>query len=518
MRRHHLSLAAILFALSLQNLPARTLEEQNARVEALLPELRRDALRYRRAFDTPGMAIAVVTRNRIYPLVSGVCEAGQSRPVRPATRFQYASVSKPITATFAAMLVSEGKLDWDDRLHDLLPNVRFANPRPTRLTTIRDLLSQRSGLPGSAGEFLEGLGQPQGRILRQMRFVSTGKNFRRNWAYSNFGITLGGVAAAKAAQQRFPAALRQQFMRRIGMNRATARYRQFERTPNRASLHYIFDGKPMPAFFRDANAQAPGGGVSGSVLDLAAFLQLHLNHGMVGNRQIVDPAELDECYRRYSDLGHGRHGADPRDRAFYGMCWDITVKPDGTEYISHGGAFSAGARTLVTFRRADDIGIVVLTNSFPSLLPEAITDVFFQRYDTGRVRGGTLATYLERNKQIIPPEFTKLLFGLVDTPAQINGRPLSAYAGRYRNDYIGNFHLFQAFDPESGHDALFFQATPLHLRTKVQMDPSNGDLIARTGEGNLLDLEFRDFDGEKFRTLVLPGAAEVGWQKLERAP
>ncbi len=35
----------------------------------------------------------------------------------------------------------------------------------------------------------------------------------------------------------------------------------------------------------------------------------------------------------------------------------------------------------------------------------------------------------------------KTLFDLVDTPTAINGHPLSAYAGRYYNDYVGNFDL-----------------------------------------------------------------------------
>ncbi len=513
-------LLAGLFLLAPQSLPAETTARQDARVEALLPQLRNKAAQFRRAFDTPGLALAVVTRDRVYPLVSGVCEEGRARPIRPTTLFQYASVSKPITATFAAMLVSQGKLSWDDRVHDLLPWVRFASERPTRLATIRDMLSQRSGLPGSAGEFLEGLGRPQQTILRRMRFISTGENFRKKWAYSNFGITIGGVAAAAVTGQPFPAALRQRFLRRIGMDTANVVYRQFERTPNRAALHFIVDGKPVPAFVRDADAQAPGGGVSGSILDLAAFLQLHLNRGSVNGRQIVLPSALDECYRRYTDLGQGRHGADPRDRAFYGMCWDITVKPDGTEYISHGGAFSAGARTLVDFRRADEIGIVVLTNSFPSVLPEALADVFFQLYDTGRVRGGTLALFLRRGKHLIPglEEFTKALFGLVDTPAAIDGRPLSAYAGRYRNDYIGDFHLFQKLDPSSGRNALFFKATSQRNPVKVQMDPDSGELLARTDEGGLIGLEFRDFDGAKFHKLVLPEVAPLGWQSLTRVP
>lgn len=521
MQRHTALLVVGLFTACLTTLPAETVAEQDTRVEALLPQLRKQAVSFRRGFDTPGMALAVVTRDRIYPLTSGVCEAGRARPIRTTTLFQFASVSKPITATFAAMLVSQGRLSWDDRIRDLLPGFTFADLRPTRLATIRDMLDQRSGLPGSAGEVLEGLGLPQRTILDRVRFVASAKDFRKKWQYSNFGVTIGGVAAASVTGQAYPAALRDLFLRPIGMNSATAVYRQFARTSDRASLHVIINGKPVPAFVRPADAQAPSGGVSGNILDLAAFLQLHLNRGVVNGRQIVLPTALDECYRRYTDLGKGvRVGMDPRDIDYYGMCWDITVTPRGTEYINHNGAFSAGARTIVSFRRSDEIGIVVLTNSFLTLLPEATVDLFFQLYDTGRVRAGTLATFRKRARQdgskTGVDTLFKSLFGLVDTPAIINGHPLSAYAGRYRNDYVGDFDIAEKFDPESGRNALFFKATARRTNVKVQLNPENGQLQARTNEGALFGLEFQNFNGDRFDELVIPNLAEVGWQNLSR--
>ncbi len=120
---------------------------------ALLPQLQEQAIAFREGFNTPGMALAVVTRDNVYPLTSGYCTEGKSRPIRTSTRFQFASVSKPITATFAAMLVSQGLLSWDDRISDLLPGFEFADASATQLTTVRDMLNQRSGLPGSSGIF-----------------------------------------------------------------------------------------------------------------------------------------------------------------------------------------------------------------------------------------------------------------------------------------------------------------------------------------------------------------------------
>ncbi|HEY8900119.1 MAG TPA: serine hydrolase domain-containing protein [Chthoniobacterales bacterium] len=520
MRRNLALLLAGIVVASQPALRAETLAEQNARVEALLPQLRKRAVAFRRGFDTPGMALAVVTRDRVYPLVTGVCETGRARPIRATTLFQFASMSKPITSTFAAMLVSQGRLGWDSRIHDLLPWFRVAETRPTRLATIRDMLDLR-GLPGPAGDFLEGLGLPQRTILDRMQFVSVAENFRKRWEYSNFGVTVGGVAAASVTGQPYPEALQRLLLRPAGMNTATAIYHRFGRTRDRAALHIIVDGKPVPAFVRPTDAQAPAGGVSGSILDIAAFLQLHLNRGVADGRQIVLPSALDACYRRYTDLGKGvRVGTDPRDHAYYGIGWDITVKPDGTEYINHNGAFSAGARTIVSFRRADSIGIVVLTNGFLTLLPEAVVDMFFQLYDTGHVRPGTLTTFRRRaatdGARTGVDTLISGLFGLVNAPAIIDGRPLDAYAGKYRNDFVGDFDVTESFDPESGHNALFFKATARRTNVKVQIIAENGQLAARTPEGGLIGLEFQNFDGTRFNELVIPNLAPLGWQNLAR--
>ena len=47
------------------------------------------------------------------------------------------------------MLVDEGKLRWDDRVTRYIPELQLADPWATRELTIRDLLTHRTGLPGT---------------------------------------------------------------------------------------------------------------------------------------------------------------------------------------------------------------------------------------------------------------------------------------------------------------------------------------------------------------------------------
>ncbi len=119
-------------------------------------------------------------------------------PVDGDTVFQLASVSKPIGATVVAELVGEQKITWDSKLSVLDPLFEMFDPWVTREITIRDMYAHRSGLPQHTGDLLEDLGFTRAQILHRLRYQRPESSFRSDYAYTNFGLTEAGVAAAKA--------------------------------------------------------------------------------------------------------------------------------------------------------------------------------------------------------------------------------------------------------------------------------------------------------------------------------
>jgi CubicO group peptidase (beta-lactamase class C family) len=84
-------------------------------------------------FDVPGMAVSVVAHGRLYySSGQGILETGQDGQVDDETLFQIASVSKAFTAASLAILVDDGKLDWEDKVIDHLPEFRMYDPWVTR--------------------------------------------------------------------------------------------------------------------------------------------------------------------------------------------------------------------------------------------------------------------------------------------------------------------------------------------------------------------------------------------------
>src|SRR5436190_16367878 len=73
-------------------------------------------------WKVPGLSIAIVRNDSvIYAKGFGVLSAAGKTPVNEKTLFEIGSSSKAFTATLVAMLVSESKMRWDERLTAYLP-------------------------------------------------------------------------------------------------------------------------------------------------------------------------------------------------------------------------------------------------------------------------------------------------------------------------------------------------------------------------------------------------------------
>ena len=140
--------------------------------------------------------------------------------------------SRPGTAL--AGLVSKGIIDWDEPVHPYAPDLIFSDPWVTDHVTFADLYSHRSGLPGGVGESLEIFGYTRDEILARLRYVPLNP-FLATYAYTNFGMTAGGDAAAKAAGVSFEDMIDEQLFEPAGMATASARYADFLARPDRST-------------------------------------------------------------------------------------------------------------------------------------------------------------------------------------------------------------------------------------------------------------------------------------------
>ncbi|MBS2036961.1 serine hydrolase [bacterium] len=386
----------------------------------------------------PGAALAVIYKGEVvYIQGYGVRQLGKPERVDADTVFQMASCSKPITSTMVAALVSQHRLDWDDPIQRYVPEFRFYQDWVTPRASLRDMLSHRSGLPGFAGDMLEELGLDRPAILHQLRFLPPAYPFRSGYAYSNYGYTLGGEAAARAYGAPFEEVMEKELFVPLGMTSASARYRDFLSKTNRATTHFIRDGKVQPTL-RNAQAQAPAGGVSCSIRDFARWAQFHLAKGKLGGRQLIAPEVLEETYNIQAVTRN--NPGDFSDKGYYALGWAIRYDQHGRYVVSHSGAFSKGVRTVVTLVPQEDLGVVAATNAFPSGIPEAVAAGVVDLYDTGQ-----LNTQLVRDTQHKVNQAMSSF--LVEQPKPAAGsEPALAnalYTGQFENDFLGRVRVLE---------------------------------------------------------------------------
>lgn len=102
-----------------------------------------------RAYGVPGVSIAVIDHGRIvWAKGYGVADSTTGRPVTPATLFQAASISKPISALGALLLVQRGLTSLDENVNEELESWRVPENDLTRAqaVTMRMLLNHTAGL------------------------------------------------------------------------------------------------------------------------------------------------------------------------------------------------------------------------------------------------------------------------------------------------------------------------------------------------------------------------------------
>src|SRR5438094_7458476 len=302
----------------------------------------------------PGLAIAVVFQDKVvYTKGFGVRDVNTKAPVDADTVFQLASLSKSIGSTVVAQLVGEGKITWDSKLSVLDPTFEMFDSWVTREITIRDMYAHRSGLPAHAGDLLEDLGFTRAEILYRLRYQRPDSSFRSHYAYTNFGITEGGIAAARAYGVEWEAAATEKLYKPLGMTSASSRYADFVARSNKALGHVLVNGKWVQKFKRDPDAQSPAGGVSSSVKDVAKWVRLQLANGKFDGKQIVDEKALIETHHPNMLTGFNPFTGLP---SFYGLGWNVSYDEQGRLHLNHSGAFALGAATQVNLVAAEQLG------------------------------------------------------------------------------------------------------------------------------------------------------------------
>ncbi|MGX1128119.1 CubicO group peptidase (beta-lactamase class C family) [Streptomyces glaucescens] len=390
----------------------------------------------------PGVAVAVVHDGKVLHLKGyGVRKAGERAAVDADTVFQLASVSKPIASTVVSGAV--GVEGWSKPVAPNVPDFRLKDPWVTSHVTVADLFAHRSGLPDHAGDLLEDLGYDRAYILSHLRYEPL-EPFRASYAYTNFGLTAAAQAVADEKGVPWEKLAADTLYKPAGMNSTSSRFEDYANAANRAWGHVRkADGTWKTEFVRDPDAQSPAGGVSSTARDMATWVRLQLADGKLDGRQIIDAEALERTHWPES-VANPPHAPAGRT-GFYGLGWNVSYDDQGRLRLSHTGAFAQGAHTNVTMLPGEQLGIVVLTNTSPVGVADAVALDFFDIAQTGEISRDWIPLVDALYQQETEAGRSKTDYAHPPSDAA-PAKAADAYTGTYESDYYGRARVVAGDD------------------------------------------------------------------------
>lgn len=408
-------------------LPRNAVENAVSKLDELAADLMEKS-------GVPGMAVAVVHKGKaVYVKGFGVRDVRAAAPVDPDTVFQLASLSKPLSATVVARQVSEQAIGWETPVVDKLPWFALSDPTVTQMVTVGDLFSHRSGLPDHAGDMLEDIGYDRRAVLERLRQLPLDP-FRISYAYTNYGLTAAAEAVAAAAGRPWDQLGEDTLFAPLGMTSTSYRFTDYESRANRAVGHIrVGAGDYRPDYVRDADPQAPAGGVSSSVNDMTRWMAMVLGEGSHRGERLIDAAALLPALT--AQVVSSRATEPAMRSGFYGYGFNVGTTSGARMELSHSGAFELGSGTNVLMLPSAEVGIVALTNGTMSGVPEALTAQFADLVQFGEVREPWYDLY--RSKLLPMSDPVGSLVGQQPPAKPVPAAALSTYTGSYANEFWG---------------------------------------------------------------------------------
>lgn len=198
----------------------------NAFAQISTPQVDELVERTIKTFDVPGIAVAIVKDGKvIHSKGYGVKSILTNEKVDANTLFGIASNSKAFTSAALAILVDEGKVKWDDKVIQYLPNFRMYNEYVTNEFTIRDLLTHRSGLGLGAGDLMiwpDGSDFTAQDIVQNLQYLKPVSAFRTQFDYDNLLYIVAGEVIRVASGKSWCDFVEERIMKPLEMDNSVS--------------------------------------------------------------------------------------------------------------------------------------------------------------------------------------------------------------------------------------------------------------------------------------------------------
>ncbi|MEA5140434.1 serine hydrolase [Arcicella rigui] len=397
-------------------------------------------------WKTPGLSVVVVKDgNVVLKKAYGVKNNTTKEPYTTATLSTCASTTKAMTALCLGILVDEGKVKWNDRVIDILPEFRLSNPNTTAEIRVKDLLTHNAGL-GNA-DLLWVLGYSSSEILQRMQYIPMAYSLRSSFIYQNVMYLVAGEVIKKVSGKTWSEFITEKIFTPLKMTNTYADYSKIPATASKTSPHY--KDKALADSIRaigylDGDVVGPAGGVWSCGDDISKWLQFLQDSTKIEGKAILKAQTFSELFKPQSFVTASEFYPTAR-----------LTKPHWTTYGL--GWFQQDYRgKMVQFHTGSLDGLVAIAGTIPD---ERISIYVFGNLDHSEIRHALLFKAFDLwsfqdNTKDWSNDFFQLYKGIIDNARKkeneelakrvINTRPslpLTAYTGKYENEVYGSLEV-----------------------------------------------------------------------------
>jgi CubicO group peptidase (beta-lactamase class C family) len=332
----------------------------------------------RKAWGVPGVTVAIVENGKVTLAHGwGVRDITTNRPVDADTIFFTGSTGKAFTNAALATLVDQGKIGWDDKVIDHMPDFRMWDPWVTREMTIRDLLVHRSGLGLGQGDllFLPNSTLSRKETVRRIRYLKPATSFRSDYAYDNILYMAAGQLIEEVSGQTWETYIQDHVFGPLGMKNSTDTDAAFQRNPNHArphsrsggAIHGLGGQTALDENATIAQNAAPAGGLAISANDMSRWLLTQLSHGKIpgSDKSLFSQQQSEVMWTPLviQPIPHypAEFAVAQPHYDLYALGWDVSDYR-GAQVVGHDGAV-LGSQATVALLPDKNVGIFVATNS-----------------------------------------------------------------------------------------------------------------------------------------------------------
>lgn len=394
-------------------------------------------------FEVPGISVGVIKDGRVvYAKGHGVRSTTTQKPMDAETLVGIASNSKGFTCVALAMMVDEGKLNWDDPVKKYIPEFEVYDPYVSQEFTIRDLVTHRSGFPLGAGDlmfFPEGGDFTVDDVIHNMRNLKQESSFRSEFKYNNNMFIIAGEVLKRVSGLEWAEFMEQKIFPKVGMTKSKGTYNHTVNVKNKIDAHARSEGKIKQIPHDWHELANPAGGIMSNIDDMLKWADFLMEGTeMSDGERLLSQAQMSELWTLQTPM-KPRGGAYKSHFRGYGLGWFLSDQ-DGHFQVRHSGGL-LGTVTQFTLLPDMKLGIVVLTNQMEGgafvALTNAIKDSYLGYEDRNWVDiyGNYRKNWLDKNDSI-----KTVVFDQVDKMKK--SRCIlspSRITGTYNDSWMGDF-------------------------------------------------------------------------------